>query len=158
MGFSIAGTLIGILILLPSILFFIKFPPKNVPVGITDGGMVYTIFERIGQAGCMIVLVLSRDNFKGIKVDLWGFLMIFCIIMYYCLWIRYTVRGQDYKWLWEPFIVIPIPLAVFPILAYGFAAIWGKSIWLGAASVLLAVGHIPLSWHSYKNMKQYNES
>lgn len=150
MGFSFIGTLIGILILLPSILFFAKFPPKNMPADSTDPGLIYTILERVGQIGCLAVLAISKDNFQGTAADVWAMLMILCIAVYYCLWIRYIAKGQDYIWLWKPLLFIPIPLAIFPVLAYGFAALWGKSVWLGIAVLLLAIGHFRISWHSYK--------
>ena len=152
MGFSFIGTLIGILILAPSILFFIKFPPKNIPVDSTNPGVIYTILERIGQIGCLTVLVMSKDNFHSVRVNAWMLLMLLCIIVYYSLWIRYVVKGQDYSWLWKPLLFIPIPLAIFPVCAYGFAALWGKSVWLGIAALTLAVGHLTVSYHSYKSV------
>jgi hypothetical protein len=150
MGFSFIGTLIGILIVLPSILFFIKFPPKNIPADLTYAGVIYTILERVGQICCLTVLVMSKDNFQSMKANVWTLLMMFCIIVYYCLWIRYVVKGHDYNWLWKPLLFIPIPLAIFPVCAFLFAALWGKSVWLGIAVVVLAIGHITISWHSYK--------
>ncbi len=150
MGFSFIGTLIAILILLPSSLFFIRFPPKNIPADLTDLGGVYTVLERIGQVGCLTVLVMSKENFQGMKINIWTLLMMLCIIVYYCLWIRYVVKGQEYNWLWKPLFFIPIPLAIFPVCAFAFAALWGKSGWLGIAVIVLAMGHITTSWHSYK--------
>ena len=150
MGFSFIGTFIGTLILVPSILFFIKFPPKNIPADSTNTGVIYTILERIGQVGCLTVLVMSKDNFHSMKVNAWMLLMLLCILVYYSLWIRYVVKGQDYSWLWKPLFFIPIPLAVFPVCAYVFAALWVKSVWLGIAALILAIGHLKVSYHSSK--------
>jgi hypothetical protein len=152
MGFSLIGTLIGIVILLPSLLFYILFPPKNAPANSSgaEPGMIYTIFERIGQMGCLTILVLSKDNFQGRHVDIWAVMMLFCMVVYYGFWIRYIAKGQDSKWLLKPLLFIPIPLAIFPVCAFGFTALWGKSIWLGIAVVILAIGHIKTTWQSYK--------
>ncbi len=45
--------------------------------------------------------------------------------------------------------LIAIPLAVFPVLAFGFAALWGRSPLLGVAAVVLAIGHWAVSWNTY---------
>ena len=153
MGFSFIGTFIGMLLLLPSILFFIKFPPKNIPHASTGVGVAYVILERIGQIGCLTVLAISEHNFQSIKVNIWTLLMLFSIIIYYSLWIRYVIKGQDYSWLWKPLLFIPIPLAIFPVCAYVFAALWVKSVWLGIATLILAIGHLTVSYHSYKSIK-----
>ncbi|WP_010240085.1 hypothetical protein [Clostridium arbusti] len=58
MGFSFIGTLIGILIVLPSILFFVKFPPKNIPANLTNAGVIYTILERVGQMCQFSIIIL----------------------------------------------------------------------------------------------------
>ena len=52
-----------------------------------------------------------------------------------------------------PYVGIPIPMAILPVCAFGFAAIWGQSIWLGMAVVCLAIGHFTNSWHSYQLAK-----
>jgi hypothetical protein len=56
---------------------------------------------------------------------------------------------QEFSSLWLPFLFIPIPLAVIPVCAFGCAALWGRSLWLGAATVILAIGHITVTWISY---------
>ena len=142
MGFSWIGSLMGIGLLLPSILFFIRFPPKNTPADLKDAGLLWTIFERAGQIGCFSILVVSRDHFQGRPVNVWAILMLLCIIIYYGVWVRYVVKGQDYIWLSKPLLFIPVPLAIFPVCAFGFAALWGKSVWLGIAAVILAIGHV----------------
>jgi hypothetical protein len=40
-------------------------------------------------------------------------------------------------------------MAVFPVLAFGFAAVWAQSIWLGAAAAVFATGHFANSWATY---------
>ncbi|MDL4842320.1 hypothetical protein [Aquibacillus rhizosphaerae] len=146
MGFSLIGTLIGILVLMPSILFFIKYPPRNVPVDAPSVGFFYISLEKIGQILCLTVLVSSKESFQDVQVNIWVLLLVLSLIVYYCLWIRYINNGHDYSWLWKPFLFIPIPLAVFPIATFGFTAIWIQSYWLGGAVVILAIGHLTVSW------------
>ncbi|WHY20038.1 hypothetical protein QNH28_03145 [Paenibacillus sp. G2S3] len=152
MGFSLLGTLMALILLAPSLLM-IKFPPENVPAGVRDAGPVFTIFERIGQLGCIGILAISKDNFQYVKFGILAALIVLFIMIYYGLWIRYIVKGQQFKLLWDPLVFIPIPMAVIPVCAFGLAAIWGKSIWLSLAVVCLAIGHLANSWHSYKYTK-----
>jgi hypothetical protein len=152
MGFSIIGLLIAVFIFLPNVLFII-FPPKNVPDGLKDAGIVFTVLERIGQAGCLVLLVMSKENYQDVIINRWFVLMVLCIIAYYCLWIRYVVKGHYFSLAFMPVLLLPIPMAIFPVLAFVFAALWGKSIFLGSAVVLLAIGHFVNSWHTYKFIK-----
>ncbi len=151
MGFSSIGTLIALSIFAPNLLMII-YPPKNVPDGPKDEGKLHTLLERIGQVGCIGILVTSRDHYQNLKFNLWAVLIALSIAAYYCLWIRYVVKGQDYKLLWEPVWYIPIPMAVFPVCAFGFAAVWGNSIWLGIVAVCFAIGHFANSWQSYRDL------
>ncbi|WP_339268624.1 hypothetical protein MKY19_03140 [Paenibacillus sp. FSL R5-0744] len=152
MGFSLLGTLMALILLVPSLLM-IKFPPENVPSGLRDAGPIYTFLERAGQLGCIGILAMSQDNFQQVKLGVIAVFIVLFIAIYYGLWVRYIVKGQQFKLLWDPLVFIPIPMAVLPVCAFGLAAIWGKSIWLSIAVVCLAIGHLANSWHSYKYTK-----
>ncbi len=152
MEFSIIGLSIGVLIFLPNLLYIV-FPPKNVPEGLKDAGIIFTLLERIGQVGCLAILIMSKANYENIRIDIWFVLMVLCIILYYSLWIRYVVKGQVFSLCFKPLLFLPIPMAIFPVFAFGFAAIGGKSIYMGIAVVLLALGHFVNSWHTYKLIK-----
>ena len=152
MGFSIIGLLIAIFILIPNLLFVI-FPPKNIPDGLKDAGIIFTLLERIGQVGCIVILSISLHNYQNLNIDIWFGLMVLCIIIYYSLWIRYVIKGHDFSLCFKPLMFLPIPMAILPVLAFVFAALWGKSIYLGIAVVLLAIGHFTNSWNTYKLTK-----
>lgn len=152
MGFSLIGSLIAIIILAPSMLMII-FPPEPFPVGLQDAGKIFTLLERAGQLGCIGILVVSRDAYTEVNYGIWAVLILLFIAVYYGLWIRYVVQGRAFRLLWEPFVGIPIPMAILPVCAFGFAAIWGESIWLGLAVVCLAIGHFTNSWHNYQHAK-----
>lgn len=152
MQFSLIGTIIAMSIFAPNLLMVI-YPPKNISSRIKAERMIYTLLERIGQVGCIGILMLSRDHFQNLKFNPWVVLIALSIAAYYYLWIRYVVKGQEYKLLWEPVWFIPIPMAVFPVCAFGFTAVWCNSIWLGVAVICLAVGHFVNSWNSYRDMQ-----
>ena len=146
MGFSVWGTIIAVLTLLPSFTFFLFFPPVGKPsVSQRREPLSLTILERVGQAGCLVVLVISKGWFDTRSFDVWLALCIVCLLVYYGLWIRYLSHGRDYALLYKPLLFIPVPMAVFPVAVFGFAAVWGQSIWLGIAAALFASGHVPIS-------------
>lgn len=156
MGFSIVGTAIAVMILAPNMLMFI-LPPRNAPRGMKDAGVLFTALERIGQAGCFVLPVISKDWLDGRSVDAWFILAALCIAVYWRLWIRYALR-REFELLFTPLGFVPIPMAVFPVLAFAFVAVWGRSVWLGMAAAALAAGHIANSWNGYNYVKQHGQT
>ncbi len=152
MGFSIVGLFIAASIYIPNLLFII-FKPQNVPKGLKDAGILYTALERIGQVGSLIILIISKDNYEGLNINIIFILMILCIISYIFLWVRYIIKGHNFLLLFKPLVLIPIPMALFPVFALGFASLWGTSIYLGVFVVLFASGHFVNSWHTYRFLK-----
>lgn len=150
MGFSLIGLLITGIILLPNLLM-ILLPPKNAPEKIKDAGALMTLIERVGQAACFLLPVFSRDYIETAGLNCWFVLAALCVAAYDGLWIRYGVK-RDFRLLFAPFLRIPIPMAVYPVLAFAFIAVWIQSVWLGAAAAVLAVGHFANSWVSYKSI------
>ncbi|MNO15002.1 hypothetical protein D3C76_46550 [compost metagenome] len=150
MGFSLLGTIIAAIILLPSIIFFIKFPPGNDAEQTSRLPKIFQMLEKIGQIGCILSLIISKDFFLAETANYFTLLMIVCIALYYALWIVAAMKGGDLSVLLKPLVFIPIPGAVLPVCAFAFAALWGNCLWLGASALLLAVGHCAISWESYK--------
>ncbi|MEF2965754.1 hypothetical protein V3851_07930 [Paenibacillus sp. M1] len=147
--FSSIGLIISILILMPSLLFFTLFPPKNAPAAAPAINPIFTLLERVGQGAVFMVLIfLTKPDFSGRDADVWAMLTAVCFVLYYIMWIRYLARGRDRGYLTKAFLFIPIPLAVFPVCALLFASLWGESLWLCIATVIFAVGHLAVSWAS----------
>lgn len=152
MGFSITGTIIAAVMLLPNIIY-IFFPPQNVPAENKDAGRFFTVMEYIGQVALIALLVVSRDSFHGRAFDVWAVLMVICIAVYYGLWLRYFLGGRQASLLYRPLLALPVPMAVFPVFAFAFAGVWGNSLFLLAASAVFALGHIPNSLRKAKLFK-----
>lgn len=101
MGFSITGTIIAAVMLLPNIIFLF-FPPQNVRAEETGAGRFFTIMEYIGQVALIALLVISHDSFDGRPFDVWAVLMAICIAVYYGLWLRYFLTGRQARLLYRP--------------------------------------------------------
>jgi hypothetical protein len=77
----------------------------------------------MGQAPCLILLVISKGNFYMRMMGVWIWLYATCLLVYYGLWARYLLKDREYSLLWKPPLFIPAPMAVFPVAAYSFAAL-----------------------------------
>ncbi len=150
MGFSLIGLLITCVILLPNLLM-ILLPPKNMPEKVGSAGALMTMIERAGQVSCFLLPVFSQGFIESADTNLWFYIAVVCVAAYYGLWFRYALK-RDVKLLFAPFLLIPIPMAVFPVLAFAFIAVWIQSGWLLAAALVLAVGHFANSFAAYKSI------
>ncbi|HEY0258380.1 MAG TPA: hypothetical protein VGC18_00890 [Lacisediminihabitans sp.] len=149
MGFSLTGLVIAAVVFAPSLLL-IPLPPAGGIAQLATAGPVITALERVGQVSCILLLCLSGRELAPATVDAWFVLLAVCILVYYGLWARYLTRGRDVALLFRPLWIIPIPMAVFPVLTFAFAAAWSRSSWLAIATVVLAAGHLTNSWYSYR--------
>jgi hypothetical protein len=144
MGFSWVGLMFSAVMLAPSLLLF-PFPP--VDAGASSSVVVPRLvvaLEAVGRATCLVIPPISA-SFQH-PIDIWLVPAALCFVTYVGLWARYLARGRRTALLSRPWAGIPIPLAVFPVLTFAFAAAWGRSSWLAGATLVLALGHITGSW------------
>jgi hypothetical protein len=144
--------IIPLALLIPNILFF-KFKPAHVSKQ-KDRHLqhekTFTVFERIGQMGIFIIPIFYRIDIRPTLNRISLFPMIFSLLVYYVCWIRYFVKERDFTLLFKPLWGIPIPMAVFPIIYMLFASKILGSVLLLLATLLLSIGHIPLSYSEYQ--------
>lgn len=152
MGFSVTGTIIALSILLPSFLLFL-LPAQNKPK-LNKPNIFFSILENLGRVACLAILVLSYDSFVRVSINTWFALMSLSTVAYYALWIRYILKDSEYDLLIKPLGPLPVPMAVFPTLAFAFAAVWGNSVLLFAAACVFGVGHIINCLDIYAQLKE----
>lgn len=143
MGFSTTGTIIALSLLLPSLLMLV-LPPQNKPK-LNKPNILFVIIENIGRVACVAILVLSQPSFQGKGINAWFALMSLSTVMYYVLWIRYILKDSEFYLFIKPLGPIPVPMAVFPALAFAFAGVWMNSILMFSAACVFAVGHV-INW------------
>lgn len=154
MGFSWVGLVFSLAMVTPS-LIVVLFPPRERPSSSPASvPRALTLLERIGQVTCLVIPPLTASLQP--RIDLWLVLAATSYCGYLGLWGRYILRGRNSVTLLRSWARIPIPLAVFPVLTFTFAAAWARSPWLAGATVILAAGHLPVTWIVAK--KQLAES
>ena len=140
MGFSVAGLLVGLAILLPSLLL-LPFPARGTPQ-LPAESLGLTLLERGGPVRCQQRATNTSDAPGSWW---WGAAVVVCVLVYYGLWIRFFSTGRPFLALYAPVGPIPVPMAIFPVLAFLCCAAWLSNWWLAAAAVVLAVGHVTTS-------------
>jgi hypothetical protein len=165
--FSIAGAVVSLVVLLPNLLL-VAFPPRDAPPT-RSAGLLATILERGGQAGCLALPFLVGGP------GTWSWWLVplgVAIGAYLALWGRYLADRRTAS-LFRPLgfralgfrvlgsrplgsvrVTLPVPMAVFPVLAFLSAGGWLGSVFVGAAALVLAAGHLPNSWAAWRSIQE----
>jgi hypothetical protein len=99
-------------------------------------------FEWAGRIGTLVIPffywvdVQTRWQMGSLVV------MALALLLYYAGWARYFVRGRSYRLLFEPFLGVPLPLAISPIVCFLAAAVLLVSWPLGIVTAIFAIGHL----------------
>jgi hypothetical protein len=64
------------------------------------------------------------------------------MLLYEIFWIRYFRSPRTMKDFYSGILGIPVAGATLPVLAFLLLALYGRNILLGAAVVILGIGHI----------------
>jgi hypothetical protein len=140
--------LVSILILLPNVLWMLFPPRERAQSDVRPSGRLYRVMEVLEWAGRVATLLIPF--FYGIEVQSTGqvaaaVVMVLALLLYYACWARYFTRGRRYALLFEPFIGLPLPMAVSPIVYFFAASVLFGSWYLALVTVILAAGHLWIS-------------
>ena len=104
--------------------------------------------ETVESISRILYLVLLT---KTLDVrSIWFAAAVVFLILYYIVWIRYFVGGRDVALLGKPFLFVPIPLAIFPVLYYLFAAVWMGNIPAVIIMLIFGAAHVTVSVQSFQ--------
>lgn len=149
------GGWITFLVLLPNVLAVV-LPPRNVPLPKKSPSVldrIMQIAERVGQVAAFTIpffyFVHIKNVAKGTSVLV---LMAVLLIVYYVCWIRYAVKAE-YRYFFAPFVLVPIPMAVMPVLYFFCAAYVLGAGYMAVATFVLAVGHVYVTLKVYARVK-----
>ncbi len=146
-GFSYVGLIFLVMLMLPNIIWT-KNQPKDYDKYVVNENKVLLAFERIGEVlvSCL-ALIFSDFNFRPWSRWSWWLAAAFALmVLYEIFWIRYFKSEKTMKDFYSSILGIPVAGATLPVLAFLLLAIYGKSIFLGAAVLILGIGHIGIHW------------
>lgn len=147
-GFSWLGLVLFALPMLINIVYFVK-KPANAP---EESVCPYRWVEMIEQATrvlYVIALCILVSDRKIVLQSPWPILAMVFLVLYYIVWIRYFAGGRKVSLMEKSFLFVPIPLAVFPVLYYLFAAIWLHNYIAAVVMIVFGVAHYVVSYLSF---------
>ena len=155
-GFSYIGLIYVLMLFIPNILWARRKPEGYAPSG---ENKVLLGFERVGQVLCTAAILLFSDtNPHGWEPWItWLFVSALLMILYECYWIRYFHGDRTLRDFYRPFLGIPVPGATLPVAAFLLLGVYGRLIWLIAASVILGIGHIGIHIQHIKKLTGVKE-
>lgn len=141
LGFSYIGLIFLLLLIVPNILWS-RSRPADYESENENG--ILMVLERIGEFGC-IVCALMFSDFNCVPFTAWGVWLIaaFAVMgLYEFCWWRYFKSRKRARDMYRSFYMVPVPLAVFPAVAFLLLGIYGKVIWMILFAALFGIGHI----------------
>ena len=142
-GFSYVGLIYLVMLMLPNIIWT-KNQPKDYEKYVGNENKVLLMFERVGEVlvSCA-ALVFSDFNIKPWSSWSWWLVVSFALmVLYEIFWIRYFRSEKTMEDFYSSILGIPVAGATLPVLAFLLLAVYGKNIVLGAAVIILGIGHI----------------
>ena len=142
-GFSYVGLIYLVLLMLPNIIWT-KNQPKDYEKYVGNENKVLLTFERVGEVlvSCA-ALVFSDFNIKPWSSWSWWLVLSFALMAFYEIyWIRNFKSERTMEDFYSSILGIPVAGATLPVLAFLLLAVYGKNIVLGAAVIILGIGHI----------------
>lgn len=153
LGFSYVGFIYLLMLIIPNIIWL-----KYLPLNYTSDheNKILVTFEKIGQILVSVVLLIFIDfNLKGFSFwSLWLFVSFIFMILYEIWWIRYFKGNRKIEDFYSSFFGIPVAGATLPIVSFLLLGIYGKSILLISATIILGIGHIGIHLEHLNTIKK----
>jgi hypothetical protein len=122
----------------------------------------FSVLEKIGIVASFAICLIFTDLTP--QVDswsnpwiIWWFLSAFFLALYEAAWVRFFIH-RTYESMYERFLGVPCPLAIFGLLAVGCLAVYGQLLWLEIAWVVMAVGHLQLHFSHFNAIEKHRKT
>lgn len=115
-------------------LFYFKVAPNDTSTPIAPQYKWIEWIEQVTRMLYMIFICILVSRQKVSFTSPYLYLSLLFLILYYIVWIRYFIGGMQPELMKTNFFFVPIPLAIFPVLYFLFAALWLQN---GAAAIIM---------------------
>lgn len=147
-SFSWVGLVVFALPMLINIAY-VMFPPAGEakpPAPVTHW---VEIVEQVSRIAYLLAVTLLVSRRPVSWRSAWLFLAAVFLILYYAVWIRYFALGREITLLKRAFLLVPMPLAVFPVLYFLCAAVWLHNVPAVILMVIFGAAHWTVSIQSF---------
>ncbi len=152
-GFSYVGLIYLIMLILPNLLWT-RNQPKDYEKYVGNEKRMLVLLERAGEAlvSCL-VLIFSDFNIRPKSVWCgWLALSFLLMVCYELYWLRYFRSEKTMEDFYSSFLGVPVAGATLPVAAFFLLAVYGRNPLLGAAVIILGIGHIGIHWMHRKEL------
>ncbi|MCI9111284.1 MAG: hypothetical protein HFJ99_01795 [Eubacterium sp.] len=152
-GFSYIGLIFLLMLFIPN-LFWSKHKPENYDKYVKNENKTLRIFEGAGQVLVTCIVLIFKDfNIKtGSWWIIWLMLSFVFMVLYEIYWIKYFKSKKTMQDFYSSLLGIPVAGASLPVIAFLLLAVYGKSIPLLIAVVILGIGHIGIHINHKKEL------
>ena len=149
LSFSWIGVAVFALPMLINIAYAVFSPALEYASAKSTARWLETV-ESISRILYLVLLTFLVSEKTLDMRSIWLAAAVVFLILYYIVWIRYFVGGRDVALLGKPFLFVPIPLAIFPVLYYLFAAVWMGNIPAVITMLIFGAAHVTVSVQSFQ--------
>ena len=152
-GFSYIGLIFLLMLFIPN-LFWSKHKPENYDKYVKNENKTLRIFEGAGQVLVTCIVLIFKDfNIKtGSWWIIWLMLSFVFMVLYEIYWIKYFKSKKTMQDFYSSLLGIPVAGASLPVIAFLLLAVYGKSIPLLIAVVILGIVHIGIHINHKKEL------
>lgn len=152
-GFSYIGLIFLVMLIVPN-LIWTKFLPEHYEMYVGNEKNWMLIFERVGEVTVSVIVVIFSDfNPQSLSPWLvWLVCAVGLMVLYEIFWVRYFLSARTMLDFYSSLLGIPVAGATLPVAAFGLLAVYGCNPILGAAVVVLGIGHIGIHWNHRKEV------
>ena len=148
LSFSWVGLVVFALPMLINVIYAIFTPTGDVGQ-VKNVTKWVEVIENVSRIAYLILMTFLVNKDAPYYLNVWLVLAAIFLILYYVVWIRYFIGERDVALLAKPFLFVPIPLAIFPVLYYLFAAIWVGNYPAAIVMIIFGAAHITVSVQSF---------
>lgn len=143
LGFSYVGLIYLLMLFIPNIIWS-RARPIDYGELAKDERTVLVIMERIGEISVScLVLIFADLNPNGWTDWSWWLVSSFAaMVLYEIYWIGYFRSERRMRDQYRSVLGIPVAGATLPIIAFLLLSVYGRNPLLGAATIVLGIGHI----------------
>lgn len=152
-GFSYIGLIFLLMLFIPN-LFWTKNKPKDYDEYVKNENKILRAFENIGQVLVTCIVLIFKDfNIKNNSLRIiWLMLSFVFMVLYEIYWVKYFKSEKTMKEFYSSLLSIPVAGASLPCLSFLLLGIYGKSIPLIVAVIILSIGHIGIHINHKKEL------
>ena len=82
--------------------------------------------------------------------SIWLLLSFLLMLLYEAFWIRYFRSAKEMSDFYGSICKIPVAGAVLPVCAFFLLGVYGRNVFLIAATIILGIGHIGIHLGHYR--------